>query len=269
MILRPAPTSFGTYIPGVPLVMQHMQGQQGGALPYSVDATSGQAVPATSAEWTAFIARKGLTISAPTHLYLCQEASGNLADSIGALTLTASATPLYQQAVTGWTRKGVGFNGGTAQHFGNTGYPNAATSSTFVMMYLDGLTAAPLSGGTLLTHGTNITAIGVSQVATSGKARYRNGGTIVDTTAAVTATPIAFLHNIATSTARLYTNAQKLSPAYAAAAGTNLYVGAQSGASILTGTLYYLAIWSGTDGEVSDAQVLALHTALGWSPSWT
>jgi hypothetical protein len=236
---------------------------------WSLDATSGQAVPADATEWAAFIAANSLTIAAPTNLYLCQEASGNLADSIGALTLAAANTPLYQQAVTGWTRKGVGFNGGTAQHFANTGYPAANTSSRFILMYWSGLTAAPLAGGTMLTHGTNITAIGVSQNITTGRARYRNGATIVDTTAAVTATPIAFLHNIDTSAARLYTNAQKLSPAYAAAAGTNLYIGAQSGASILTGTLYYLAIWSGAAAEVDDAQVLALHEALGWSPSWT
>jgi hypothetical protein len=239
------------------------------ALPYSVDATSGLPVPATEAEWTAFIARKGLTITEPTNLYLCQEASGNLTDVIGGKTLTASATPLYSQAVTGWTRTGVGFNGGTAQHFANTAFPAANTSSRFILMYWSGLTAAPLAGGTMLTHGTNITAIGVSQNITTGRARYRNGGTIVDTTAAVTATPIAFLHNIAATTARLYTNSQKLSPAYAAAAGTNLYVGAQSGASPVTGVLHYLAVWSGTDAEVSDAQVLALHTALGWSPAWT
>jgi hypothetical protein len=251
-------------IVSLPIGMMRKKG-----VPWSEDATSGQAVPADATEWDAFIAANSLTIAAPTNLYLCQEASGNLTDTIGSKTLTASGSPLYQQAVTGWTRKGVGFNGGTAQHFANTAYPAANTSSRFILMYWSGLTAAPLAGGTMLTHGTSITAIGVSQNITTGRARYRNGATISDTTAAVTATPIGFLHNIAATTSRLYTNAQKLSPAYGAAAGTNLYVGAQSGASPVTGVLYYLAIWSGTDGEVSDAQVLALHTALGWSPSWT
>lgn len=42
----------------------------------------------------AFTALTGLTL---TSLYLCQEASGDLADSVGANTLTASGTPTYQR----------------------------------------------------------------------------------------------------------------------------------------------------------------------------
>jgi hypothetical protein len=46
----------------------------------------------------------------PDYFWPCQEASGNLASTIGSLTLTAAGAGahLYQQAITSWTRKAVG-----------------------------------------------------------------------------------------------------------------------------------------------------------------
>ncbi len=49
--------------------------------------------PATGAAATTLL---GLTL---TSLYLCQEASGNLADSVGANTLVAANTPTFQRAL--------------------------------------------------------------------------------------------------------------------------------------------------------------------------
>ncbi len=83
---------------------------QAGGGTWSVDGTSGIAVPNNATEWANFIAANGLTSPVPDSLWLLQEASGNLADTIGAIgavNLTGDAGNLYQQTVTGWSRKGV------------------------------------------------------------------------------------------------------------------------------------------------------------------
>jgi RHS repeat-associated protein len=71
------------------------------------DATSQWFVPQSYTEWTNLLAGTG--IPNPTNLWKCQEASGNLADSIGTATLTATNVGgmAYAQGVTGWTRKAV------------------------------------------------------------------------------------------------------------------------------------------------------------------
>mgnify|MGYP001561240484 CR=1 FL=1 len=101
------------------------------------DATSLVYCPADATEWASFISYH-VGIATPDFpnvtvagVYLCQEASGNLTDSIGGVTLTANGTPLYQQTVSGWTRKGVGFNATANQRFtaAATIGPNPTTTS--------------------------------------------------------------------------------------------------------------------------------------------
>src|SRR5262245_47294003 len=75
----------------------------------SRDATSNILVPANAAEWAQVLASAGISSGGPSALWLFQEASGNPADSVGSFTLTASGTPTYQAAVSGWTRKAITF----------------------------------------------------------------------------------------------------------------------------------------------------------------
>lgn len=81
------------------------------------DATSNWFVPQTSTEWTNLLAGTG--IPSPTNLWKCQEASGNLADSIGSATLTAhnSGGMTYAQTISGWTRKAVQLAEGFASNW--------------------------------------------------------------------------------------------------------------------------------------------------------
>ena len=51
------------------------------------DAASSKYTPASAAEWAELLSGSGL--GAPSSLWLCQESSGTLADSIGSRTLTA------------------------------------------------------------------------------------------------------------------------------------------------------------------------------------
>jgi RHS repeat-associated protein len=79
------------------------------------DATSNWYVPANSTEWTNLLSGTG--ISNPSQLWLMQESSGNLSDSIGTATLTATGTVSYQQSVTGWSRKAVAPQAGGTNYF--------------------------------------------------------------------------------------------------------------------------------------------------------
>src|SRR5262249_36976404 len=69
------------------------------------DATSDRFVPQSAAEWTSLLSGSG--IASPDLLWLCQESSGNLADSIGSYTGTTTGSPTYRNSVTGWSAKSV------------------------------------------------------------------------------------------------------------------------------------------------------------------
>lgn len=134
----------------------------GGAPLADIDATSGVYVPSTSEQWTAL----GLVV--PDSLWLCQEASGNLTDSIGSLTLTATTTPQYQQDAAGWTRKGVGMTDGAGMRFvaAAAAGPEPTTVSS-VWMYLivlrsEGAAIRLVGGPTRVNSGTDSVRVGFS-----------------------------------------------------------------------------------------------------------
>lgn len=87
----------GVYNPSL-LVREGYQSGSGS----STDGPSSWNRPRIAAEFTA------LSLAVPDYLWLCQEFGGDLYPVIGSGPLRASATPLYRQAVTGWTSKFVG-----------------------------------------------------------------------------------------------------------------------------------------------------------------
>jgi len=106
-------------------------------MPVSQDATSGWYVPASSAEWTELLAGTGL--SAPSFLWLCQESSGNIADSIGGVTLTANGGGVfYQQSISGWSRKAFGYSdtAGTQCYSVSASLPDLNTTSMTALVFL-------------------------------------------------------------------------------------------------------------------------------------
>lgn len=76
----------------------------------AVDATAGWRVPSNAYQWS-------LLGETPASLWLCQEASGNLADSIGSLTLVAGTTPTYSNDTAEFTRAAVGTDNATNDNF--------------------------------------------------------------------------------------------------------------------------------------------------------
>lgn len=172
-------------------------------------------VPQSAADFVA------IGVTAPTDLYLMQEASSNLADSLAAaLTLTAAGSVAYQQAVTSWTRKAVQ----TAETAGqkwtvNSGSgPNPASTSVAFGFYFT-LTGTP--GGTRDVagiqgaNGVKVTCNGSRQlivnclsVTTTGASAYTAG----------TVYRAILVYNRTAGTVKLFTDLETITGTYGAGA---------------------------------------------------
>jgi len=255
-------------------------GADDGAAPtglgYTVDASSAKATPVSAAEWATFIAAKSLTISTPNYLHLCQEASGNMTDTIGGLTLTANGSPAYQQAVSGWTRTGVKGDGVTAnQRFRSASAPNPSTTSMalFAFVSLGTQTASVQSVmGVGAIADTTVSAY-LNGAPVVGRIRYRESANITDTGTGTDyqarVTPILLLIDHTGTRARLYTDVEKLSPTYGLPSAVTAYcLGADSG-TWTPSTILYSCGWTGAAAEaITDAQAKALFEGLGYTIPW-
>lgn len=248
------------------------QGGQG----WSVDATSGIAVPANASEWSAFIAANGLTVAVPDALWLLQEASGNFADSIGGFTLTADAGNAYQQTVAGWARKGAQSPSDGTTHIGislSASLPacNAAGAGMAIFAFVN-LPSTPAAnrdvyegaGATLRTRLTatpRLAALDQANVATGtnnptgtrpvGHQYYTPDGT--------------------TGTCVGYSDQEKLTPTFAIAAATkSLRLGGSSSGNLAPiATWLYAWGWLFGNANITSAQVKACLQAMGWTIPWS
>lgn len=233
---------------------------------WSVDATSGIAVPASAAEWTAFIASKGLSVSVPDALWLMQEASGNAADSIGSFTLTAGGTGLaYQQAVSGWSRKAITFtDGGTGQlKSTSASLPDISTTSQLTLV----IALVSTIGGTrnFVTQGTTKSALNLTNAAPRVRVASSSNSTDGALDPTVGVKPFVLGTNRTAGSTTGYTDVEKLSPTFSTAVtGKTACIGANSangpGAAVL-----YACEWHAAKAELTDANVKALLQALGFT----
>ena len=111
---------------------------------FTTDATSLIGIPQNATEWGD--SSLSSDIAVPDSLYLCQELSGNLTDTIGGRTLTKSGLPVYSKAVTGWTTKGIDVSGngalGSSQGFTSADHFFDPTANSYlVLMYVNFVTA--------------------------------------------------------------------------------------------------------------------------------
>ena len=224
-------------------------------------------VPATNAQ---FASRTGVT---PTSIWLCQEASGNLADVNGVNTLTQNATGhLYQQAVSGWTRKAVATVDGTAnQKWVNiTTAPNAGSVSVAMLAYIRTPPSAPAATRSMITCGTTLEHRVASGLI---KARFTVVAANTDSAsnfADGTVRPVLVVYDRTNSAAVMYTNQDVVTGTYGAGVtGINVSLGA-GGATPGNAGYLYAAIWSGASAEalrVTSAARTFLQ-GLGWSIPW-
>lgn len=234
---------------------------------WTVDAMSQKATPASAAEWSDFIAAHQLTMSPPQGLWLMQDTAGLLNDAIGTVDLASFGTPAYQQAVPGWTRRAIATTDGEYEGFQNqtnTSLPDVAVTSMTILLYYSTDAMPPaqrsvLFGGCCfgyaevdLTAGTQL-VFKTNQATTSGSVSH-GAGTI----------PILMKHDIAHSRQVVFTDKDLVAaPFTPLMTNRGLFIGGANRPSANARWLY-LAAWYGAPAELSDSQVQALLTALGW-----
>ena len=221
----------------------------------ATDGPDGVFVPATADEFAA------LTLTAPNSLFLCDEASGNLADSIGAVVGTAGVTPTYQNTVTDWTRKFLGFNEESTERFSIIdGTYNPSTTSQAQLIYAKVETVSVASRRLMSFSATALvrfTTGGLVQLVnganlTAGVYDYRDGDVH----------PFLLKFDRTGTLTSLWTDKEELTVTWTTSADA-----ATKGIGGGTGTppaskVGYWAWWSGSPAEAVGKATL---TALGWS----
>ncbi len=220
-------------------------------------------LPQTAAQWVA------IGLPAPNHLWLCQDASGNLAAAIGATTLTANGTPLYQQSVANWAAKAVGTVDNTAsQRFASAGAGLDYASGESVAW----LTLAAVSVSTGTRRILPIAADGSGIRITSGGLPQTVHGGVVQAGAAdhrsALVRPWLWYRNATTNVSGSMTVLESIVGTHeeAASAAQSKGIGAVAATTAPTASFVLVAFWKGADAETIAAK--ATLTTLGYSVAW-
>lgn len=236
----------------------------GGSIPgVTRDAASGWYFPASAAEWTAFMAAIGLGTGNPTTTHNCQEASGNLADSIDSVALTQTgAGHLYQQTVAGFTRKAVTTVDGTVgqKWINSTTAPDPALVSTIWLAAIRFPAVAPAAARDLMA---NAATLDCRLAGTTGRLQIANSGTTTGTANHLGGTHlVAVQHNITATTFTGFTTLEKITGTFATNTTNPMFVlGGQTAAAADAGYLWE-AEFASTAAELSSAQMKTLFQGL-------
>jgi hypothetical protein len=237
------------------------------------DATSLKFVPANATEWTTTMAAAGIGSGNPSALYLYQEASGNLADSIGSFTLTAAGSPSYQQAVTGWTRKKISLTDGLTGNFSSTSasLPDIGSGSLLTIAYCDMPTAGGAALRNFIEYGTNATRCALEWT-TGAKIEGRSAGNFLNGTSNPTSAvrPLVLKCDRTNSVVTAYSDQEKVTPTFGGTmAGQRLdFFAVPTGQASAGCGFLYAATFFNAAAVLTDAQVKTLLTVLGWTIAW-
>lgn len=237
----------------------------------SKDATSGIRVPASATEWTNLMTAAGLATGNPSLLWLSQEASGNLADTIGAFTGTAAGAA-YAQTVSGWTRKGVLLTGAATVQNAAAGLPAIDSASMLVLSYAL-FPATVTTTRSVVTLGTTFGAQAAANFNTGPKITAQ-----VDPNASNgAATTFSAVHPLVVQVDRVHTAAlvcteqEKLAPALTSTpSGKAIVLGGDNVQTWFSGqeTHMYTAAFFNAAAALTQAQVKTLLQTLGWTVAW-
>lgn len=238
------------------------------------DATSLIYVPASAGEWSSTMAVAGIGSGNPASTWLCQEASGNLADSIGANTLTvAGASWAYRQAVTGWTRLALTVPDASANHNAQNNATVPDVQTTSVLLYgIVSMPAAAPAANRRIAH-LDGTSAAIIQLNTTPRLQCVTGGAggsvVTGTANPVNAVrPLIACVNRTANTAKVYSDQEKITGTQGTYSGVSIGWGSSSGTSPAMGLLYG-AMWTGSAAELTDAQIKTLLQTLNWGIAWS
>jgi hypothetical protein len=234
------------------------------------DATSLIYAPSNATEWTTTLSVAGIASGNPASLWLCQDASGNLADAIDTQALAVTGTPLYRQAITGWSRKAVGFSATVGQIWqAGAGVFDASATSVAWLTYM--LTPTTPGGARqLVTISSNATSARIDH-ATTAKIQMTcgaNTSSTINTYAIATVYPILLVYDRTHSTFTLYTHLEALSCTFAAVVDASKGFGAVMTACALNARHLYGAVFTGAAAELTTSNARSLLSTLGWSPAF-
>jgi hypothetical protein len=236
---------------------------------WQIDSASHKAVPAATFEWNMLLAEYGLNRPAPDHLWLMQETSGPLADSIGAAPLNPFNAPSYSNQLQGWSRHAVGTNdlNATDTGFGTNVTGNLDGTAYLLLVYL-AVISTPSGDRSVMGIGANSDH---RYVAITASPVFKGTGTGVMPTIG-TINPMADVHPVIMKITPsqmsyvVYTDQEKLTVAWAPTASKgpvvligNAIIGAAAARYL------YGVLWVGAGAEATDADVKKLLQALGWT----
>jgi hypothetical protein len=234
---------------------------------WSVDSVSGIAVPDTQVQWAELLDAANIHTGAPAHVWLLQETSGNLADSIGSAALAPVDQPSWAVSVPGWSRAAVATNETPA----NDGFYTNSTGN------LDGTSYAflvflvanqPTQSSSLFGLGQN----GDHRFAgvTTAPAFAANG--IGVTTSSGSLSPGTSVHPVLLEINNplhryvVYTDHERIDGMWKPTTGAGgLAIIGNVTANATAARYLYAALWVGSAAELDDLTVKAMLTTMGWS----
>ncbi len=230
------------------------------------DGSSGKYMPSSAAQFTT------LSLVTPDEIWI-PGPSGDLVGLVGGSVLTAANTPLYGQAVTGWSSTGVRGNAATGnQRFEGTG-PNPSTADVVTLLYVGNM----VPDGTvrpLFACGTSPSDLGIAVYDAPGiTVRGRSAGGVSDSVGAYTTGGHAILFGHDTTNARevFVTDVESRAKAYGVAgSGTAYGIGAIGGGTFAAVTVLYMARFVGANARALSTSALAkpFLQALNWTIPW-
>jgi Right handed beta helix region len=230
----------------------------------TMDQTSGWFTPASSTEWTNLLNGSGL--AGPSSLWLMQQSTGTLSDSLGSRHfLVGGGSPGYQAVIPNWARVSVKPRSAFSDYFGASFAADISTTSALLLMIVR-LNAAPATQRPIFLQGYSAETNRVD-INASGRLVARNKANSVTGTLNQANRTIVIVMKVDRSIPQIvvYNNGEEtLRPTWSApASGTTLYFGNLDG----TGTwpdasIAYGAYWTGTNAQMTDAQVATLITRI-------
>jgi hypothetical protein len=234
---------------------------------WTVDKYSLIGLPQSAAEWTAVLAAAAISSGGPSSLYLLQEASGNIADSISGLTMTVAGAGLnYQVALPDWHCKALEFTEGGNAVFSSTNaaLPDPATTSQARIMYAAMYASA--SEQNMYLWGTAGFAA-IARIAGGGGTEWEiaDGGVKVTSATSVTGTVRPYVHCRkvpAVSRVDAYTDNDHISGTFGVVTGKKNELGCEFGTPHFTP--FYVVDFFGTPAELVTAQWRTILQLLNW-----
>jgi hypothetical protein len=250
----------------------HNTGISGGGMTgVSRDSSSNIYVPANSSEWATTMSAAGISSGGPSGLWLCQEGSGNLADSIGAFTLAAAGTGAsYSNVVAGWSRVAIGTTEANATRWASSdaGLADPATTAYLVLTYATVL-SAPAATRSLIEMGSASVARLEFTITPRLQGNFPAGASSTgssDPTGSVR--PYVIRRSFTGNGGNVYSNAEKVSPTVGASTSGKRFALGSIAQLAPTARILYAAYFAGSAADLTDAQIKTLLQTLGWSIAW-